>query len=374
MISDISLPAKPEGKQASPEWRLARWQLQRTVQRLLPQERVAFCMRRCQAPTVDIMYSPSRQSAHYQGLMVCGSIWVCPLCAAKISECRRIELDQAIARCIKGDGAVYLATYTIAHDRYDDLSTLLQAFLNARKKAKQGRAAQELRKKFGVLGTVSVREVTWSKLNGWHPHCHELVFFSQEIDAEAYSEAIRERWERSAETEGLNMNEHGFKFDKTSGAVADYIAKFGREPSKVPWGAAAELTKAHLKSGHSDEHLTPFAMLALIAQGCNELKSVFLEYARWFEGKHQLVWSAGLRSILLESPDEKPDVELAEEIEEDVVVLGKLSREQWAVVLRNDARGKLLEAARSGDWQNVVNFLFHIGAVGGPAPPLLGYN
>ncbi|HEU0000414.1 MAG TPA: hypothetical protein VFQ36_05925 [Ktedonobacteraceae bacterium] len=374
MKSDTSLKAKPEIKQANPEWRLVRWQLQRTAQSLLPQERVAFCMRRCQAPTVDIMYSPSRQSAHYQGLMVCGSIWVCPLCAAKISERRRIELDQAIAKCVADGGSVYLATYTIAHNRYDNLLELLQLFLNARKKVKQGRAAQELRNKFDVLGTVSVREVTWSKLNGWHPHCHELVFFSQDIDAEAYSQAIRERWKRSAESEGLSMNEHGFKFDKTSGAVADYIAKFGREPSKVPWGAAAELTKAHLKSGHSDEHLTPFAMLSLIAQGCDELKPVFLEYACWFKGKHQLVWSAGLRSLLLENSDEKPDIELAEEIEEDVIVLGKLSREQWSVILRNDVRGKLLEMARSGDWQCVVNFLSRIGAVGGPAPPLLGFE
>ena len=67
MLSNASLQAKHEDKQAHPEWRLARWQLQRTAQALLPQERVAFCMRRCQASTVEIMYSSSRQSAHYQG-------------------------------------------------------------------------------------------------------------------------------------------------------------------------------------------------------------------------------------------------------------------------------------------------------------------
>jgi hypothetical protein len=216
LLNSSSLKFKLEDNQASR--RMARWQLQRAAQALLPQERVAFCMRRCQASTVDVMYSSSRQSTHYQGLMACGSIWVCPVCSAKISEHRRIELERAIARCIANGGVVYLATYTIAHNRYDNLSDLLQAFLTARKKAKQGYAAQNLRSRFGILGTVSVREVTWSKLNGWHPHCHELVFFSQEI-------------------------------------------------------------------------------------------------------------------------------------EEDAVVLGTLSHEQWAVVLRNDARGKLLEVARSGDWQ-----------------------
>lgn len=111
-------------------------------------------------------------------------------------------------------------------------------------------------------------------------------------------------------------------------------------------------------------------MLALIAQGCDELQPVFLAYARWFKGKHQLVWSAGLRSLLLGNPNEQSDIELAEEIEEDIVILGKLSREQWAVVLRNDARGRLLEVARTGDWQSVVDFLFQVEYVGGPAPPI----
>jgi hypothetical protein len=65
------------------DYRLVKWQLLRTAQALLPHERVAFCMRRVQATTVDVLYSPHHQSAHYGGLMVCGSIWVCPLCAAK---------------------------------------------------------------------------------------------------------------------------------------------------------------------------------------------------------------------------------------------------------------------------------------------------
>src|SRR5712691_4776616 len=76
--------------QSDADWRQAKWQLQREAQALLPNERVAFCMRRIQARTVDVLYSVQHQSAHYGGLMVCGSVWVCPLCAAKISEHRRV--------------------------------------------------------------------------------------------------------------------------------------------------------------------------------------------------------------------------------------------------------------------------------------------
>ena len=238
-------------------------------------------MRRIQASTIDVLYSPTNQSAHYSGLMVCGSIWVCPICAAKISERRRSELEQAIERCIANGGAVYLVTYTISHKRYDSLETLLQSFLSARRRMRQGRAAQEFRKQFGILGTVSVREVTWSKQNGWHPHCHELVFCSSEIDVEMFDKVAREQWERSVEHEGLSINEHGFNVSRTYGSVADYVAKFGREPLRTPWGAATELTKGHLKQGRSKEHehVTPFAMLLLISQGRDELKPIFREYA-----------------------------------------------------------------------------------------------
>ena len=301
--------------------------------------------------------------------MVCGSVWMCPLCAAKIAERRRIELEQAIARCIANGGVVYLATYTIAHKRYDNLSELLCSFLAARKRARQGRAAQKLRERFGIIGTVSVREVTWSKLNGWHPHCHELVFFKSEIDAEVYAERASNQWQKAAEHKGLSMNEHGFSLERTYGAVADYIAKFGREPLHASWSAATELTKAHLKRGQGEEHLTPFAMLWHISQGCDELKPVFIEYARWFKGKHQLVWSAGLRSLLLDNEEEKSDLELAQEQEDEVVLLGQLTHSQWRTVLINDARGKLLEVARSGDWQLVMAFIVDIGNNHGPGPP-----
>src|SRR5437764_10285238 len=245
LTENVSALSKDEDARLEVDNRLVKWRLQRTAQALLPNERVAFCMRRIQATTVDVLYSPTRQSAHYSGLMVCGSIWVCPLCAAKISERRRVELEQAIAQCIEKGGAVYLVTYTISHKRYDDLSTLLQSFLAARKRVKQGRAAQTLRKQFGILGTISVREVTWSKLNGCHPHCHELVFCSAEIDIDEYDQAARSHWQRSVEHEGLSINDHGFNISRTYGSVADYVAKFGREPRHSPWGAATEMTKGH---------------------------------------------------------------------------------------------------------------------------------
>lgn len=171
------------------------------------------------------------------------------------------------------------------------------------------------------------------------------------------------------------MNEHGFQLDRTFGAVADYVAKFGRQPLREPWGTAAELAKSHLKRGKGQEHLTPFAMLELISLGHDELKPIFIEYAKWFKGKHQLVWSAGLRSRLLTTTGDLSDLDIVQEQEqelEEVILLGQLNRCQWSTIRRNEARGELLEVAKSGNWQDVLAFLQSIGTSDMPSPLCLG--
>jgi hypothetical protein len=63
---------------------------------------------------VQVLHSPLHRVAHYKSLIVCGSVWMCPLCTAKISERRREELERAVSRHIAQNGAVYMATYTNA--------------------------------------------------------------------------------------------------------------------------------------------------------------------------------------------------------------------------------------------------------------------
>src|SRR5215469_12848415 len=348
--------------------RLFRWALHAEARHWLQGERVAECMYvvNPMALGVEVLHTPHLPAAHYNSLFVCGSVWMCPLCAAKISERRRTqELEPAIKRHIEGGGAVYLETYTVSHTRFDSLPDLLHAFLKARERMRQGEYAQKRKQAFRIIGTISVLEVTWSPLNAWHPHKHELVFTASAIgnmSARTYAAEARADWQRAAAQQGLHMDAHGYRLDRTYGAVADYIAKYGREPLKPPWGVEAELTKGHLKQGRGPvEHLTPFGLLAHIYQGEEDLAPLFQEYARWFKGHKQLSWSKGLRKRLLGTEEEKSDEELVQEQQEDAVLLGRLTRTQWRVVLANDARGELLEVAQSGEWQQVQAFLTDIG-------------
>ena len=69
--------------------RLTKWTRQSVAQELLPHERVAQCMRHIKGGSgVDIVYNMTFQSAHYENLLTCGSVWHCPVCAARIAEKR----------------------------------------------------------------------------------------------------------------------------------------------------------------------------------------------------------------------------------------------------------------------------------------------
>jgi len=105
------------------------------------------------------------------------------------------------------------------------------------------------------------------------------------------------------------------------------------------------------------------------------LKPIFIEYAKWFKGKHQLVWSAGLRSRLFTTAGDLSDLEIVQQQDqelEEVILLGQLNRRQWSTVLRNEARGELLEVAKSGNWENVLAFLESIDTSHTPSPLSLG--
>lgn len=356
-----------------------RWRLQSRGAKLLPDEAVSSCMRCMQqgVSLVSVIYVAATSSAHYSGLQTCGSVWLCCVCAAKITQRRKGEIEQAVMYAAAHDLQVVMFTYTFQHSRVDSLRGLVERMSAAAEFYRSGRPYTRLRKAFGVVGYIRALEVTYGRANGWHPHVHELVFLAQGVDLVAFSEASRQLWEHAAARSGLSMNKHGFKADTTDTRIAAYIAKFGRDPSEVTvqrytpgteewqgaWNEAAELTKWHIKQGVArlgdDEHVTPFGLLAYADEGDVQAAALFQEYAGVFKGRHQLQWSRGLKQLV--GIEEKSDKELAEEECEQGNELIALSRPAWAVVVANDARCELLQVARLGDVERVTQFLYDLG-------------
>ncbi len=349
--------------------RLERFRLQAVARACVPRERVAFCLRARlpDAAGVGVWHAPEHGSAHYSGLMVCGSAWLCPVCAAKLAERSRAELAEAIAAWRAVGGQVALVTYTLAHERADDLGATLGGFLAAQESMTGTRAYRALRGVWGVVGAIKALEVTWGAAHGWHPHCHTLLFLRDGVDIEGAADELYRCWSAALGRRGLRCTrERGVVVQRGFGAVEEYVTKYGRA-----WDLPDELTKAHIKRGRGGRH-SPWDLLRWFAEtGEVQARALFREYAAVFKGRRRLVFSPDLRDRLGLGA-ERSDEELAAVVVADAVLLATLSAEAWAAVRRADRRGELLEVARSGDAGAVRRFVADLVRRSRPAVPRAG--
>jgi len=322
--------------------------MQRAAGRLLPHERVANCLRLRVPNTEGVeVYRREDSATYYANLQACGSVWCCPVCAAKVSERRRVELVQALEEWKRRGGQVYLVTLTVPHYAGYKAFGLVETVLDLVRKFWSGRGAAS-----GILpgyaGQIRALEVTHGE-NGWHPHVHILVFLERALeDSEVFTvwEALYARWSSLVGASGLGTpNKHGLTLQDGSEA-AKYAGK---------WGLPEELTKAHIKQARRRGR-TPFALLADHLDGDDQAGRLFREFARAFKGKRQLFWSRGLRD-LLGLAHEKSDDELAASVDALDALLGVLEPDDWRLVLQRELRGEVLEVARSGDWSAVRRLL-----------------
>lgn len=338
--------------------RFLRYQMQAAAKYLLPNNRVGICLRhqREKYGTVDVFKHRQTQKAFYGGLMVCGSVWICPVCASKISERRRGELKHASTSYREAGGNLTMLTLTFSHSRTDKLKDLLSALGQAAAKFRTGKRFDKLRKELGIIGSVRALEITYGS-NGWHPHIHLLNFHENEIDGwerEEYEERFYDMWLAACKKYGLSCSrEHGVKLDDATEAD-QYIGKWG-ELIEKRWGIDSEMTKSHIKQGR-EEGLTPFDFLRRIVEdGDLEYAMQFKEYAAAMKGKTQLYWSRGLKQRF--TIEERTDEEIAESKEEPADLLGGLTWQDWRYIIRNDYRAKLLDLIEKYGFEEALRII-----------------
>ena len=340
--------------------RVERFALQSVARDILPKSRTAFCLRsRIKGGEgVGVWRSTQHQTAHYSGLIVCGSVWTCPVCAAKISERRRLELQAAIAQHRESGGDAYLLTLTTPHGRRDDLAQLLAMQAKALASFTAQRAVKAVFAEMGEIGRVRAFEVTHGRKgtnNGWHPHYHFLQFAKGGADAAQLMDwrtRLYLEWAKCCERAGLGTPSFQHGLDLQDGSKADkYLSK---------WGLECEMTKGHVKQAKAGGE-TPFDLLraVLADKSDRQAAALFSEFGRVFKGKRQLSWSRGLRARF-DLAEEKTDEELSREQSEDAELLGLISVDEWRDVLRVQARGVVLELAAAGGWLAVARFLWFI--------------
>lgn len=317
-----------------------KWQLQAVAKSLLPDSRLSICMHNIRGgkSEVDVHRSADSGRAYYSNLMVCGSVWACPVCAAKIQAVRAAEVRAAIDAHVATGGAVVMATFTVPHSRGDDLGDLLQRFNDAVRKLRQQRAYVRLSEAFGIVGSIRALEVTYSWANGWHPHVHMLLFLESGVDLSALHAAMFPLWSRVSASAGFGrVSPDAFHLGDAA-AVKTYLTKMGAE---YLWSAEHELVKANSKRGGVGSY-TPFDLLrAQLDASDPRLAALFVEYARVFKGRKQLVWSRGLRARLLGDVG-ATDEQVASSIGKNDEVLAHIPLADWRIIRRRRLQSVVL--------------------------------
>jgi hypothetical protein len=336
--------------------------LQSAARELMKKELVAKCYRALVPGKllVDVLYSPKVERAHYKHLQICASVWMCPICSAKITERRRVELSSVLS--VHDDLDYALVSFTLQHDNGHSLRETLEVLLEGYRFLKAGKRWKEFVAKYGLVGSVRALEVTQGD-RGWHPHLHVLFFFRKGVRLNGIRNFLKRRWmDVMDRNDRLAGYQHGVDFRTAQDDVAEYVSKFGDDSQlEKKWRTEHELTKGPVKVSRSAVGRTPLQLLADYVDGDDRSGELWQEYARQFKGKRQLVWSRGLRKRLGLDREETDD-EIAKREDEESFLLASLSFRQWKVILANDARGEVLEIASRNDPDALNEFLKLIGA------------
>lgn len=335
--------------------RAERWALTSIARKLLPQERVSKCMvLRTKNPftggllDIEICKSERLKKAFYHGLMSCGRVWHCPICAAKISEKRRVELKNAIGFAKEKKLGIHFVTLTFPHGISDDLEEITKMMSKAYGKLSSGKHSIKMKLKNlnpnnTFHGFIRAVEVTHGK-NGFHPHVHMIVITDGSVTRDVMQCVYCESWMRACRLAGLPIpsKEHGCTV-KDGSFASDYVSK---------WGLEEEMTKANQKKTKS-KGMTPWGLLKCVLEGDDSVytpeyaSNLFRVYARVFKGKRQLFWSVGLRKFL-SLGSEASDQELADgPDDEQALVLATLTPEEWKIVRHKKQQANLLSVAES---------------------------
>lgn len=324
--------------------RTERYALQSVSKDILPNERIKICLRNIIGSNVEVRNHLKTNKAFYSGLMICGSVWLCPVCAAKISEKRKNELTKAVTTHKNSGAFLSMLTLTVRHKRTDKLGTLLEAFNGAVSKMMTTKQYHEIRQEMGIIGRVKALEVTHG-FNGWHPHAHIVIFHENKTDLKKMEKRMYKLWSSACKKFSLSTTqEYGIDLQGAEHVQA-YLSKHGS------WSIEQEMTKSHIKKGR-DSNMTPFDLLRDVLHNDDDYsKALFKEYALAFKGKRQLHWSRGLKDYF--AITDKTDEELAKEKVEQADLLGLLTSDQWKEILRSNQRAQLLT--------NIEKFGYDVG-------------
>lgn len=225
--------------------------------------------------------------AHWNGVVSCKSVWLCPVCAARIASRRRDQVAHLVKEHQQQGGVVILLTYTISHQRGDSLEDLVNQLTAGWSALRRSAAVKRAEGLLRLRGGIRALEITHGR-SGWHPHLHLLLFLGGDgqgyLDLHHITEGMGilvDSWIRRFYRSGVSVSELAQDWQ-----ICDNAERAGEYATK--WGAAAELTHGHIKRGKAGSR-TPWDILADYAADRWPPDGDLLQhYGRTMKGRRQL--------------------------------------------------------------------------------------
>ena len=320
------------------------------------------------AHTVDIVKRARTDNVFYRNLCTCKLVWLCPICAARISARRTYELidllsrtsDHTIIDSIGVRGIVRdlrynicMATFTVGHKLKDPLARTMRVLKTSYHGMFSGRGAKRFYDAYGIVGGVRAFEVTHGALNGWHPHIHTLFISETPFNAPRASEmfiALAPRWVNEVERAGgYATMDRGVNVMYGDRSLIHYIDKSGQHITRVCLDNSPinEVGRTPAKKGH-DGGRTLWQLLADYVRGDIAAGELWIVAQAELKGTRQLLPSNSIRALMIDPDALRDDIAGIDERRADDIILAQLSLDDWRLVHRWGLRGQLLEQARQG--------------------------
>jgi hypothetical protein len=355
---DLDLTVNPEDLRRRA--RLALRAAGRRVSRLKSRPRDGsepqYTLRKCGAVRIsesgNVRLKLVGNTGYAEGVVHCGSIWGCAVCAAKIRNGRAQIYGESAARWIAAGNTIMMITLTAPHSAGMALDPFWDLISKGVSRLTSSAGWRDLKAELG--GEVYYRraiEVTHGS-NGWHVHCHLLIYIRGDAGAaglaavDAYFRHCWPKWITSQDDPATGKprkvpNRHGVdvKPCHAGDSAAEYIVK-----TQDGGGVGNELIRADLKTGRSSGR-TPFEILGSADHGVKRDLALWWEWEQASQGRRAITQSQGLADVLGEN--DLTDQELADE-EAGGEAVADVPGESWDQVIRQQIEAEVFEAARGG--------------------------
>lgn len=290
-------------------------------------------------------------------LQTCGSVWSCPVCAAREAVAKGLEVKKALQYANENNLIPIMVTLTASHKIHTPLRDFKARFKSAWNMFSSHRRWRTFKRKYGLKHWIANREVTYG-LNGWHYHMH-LLLFMDAVDLKYADESIGlERLLTSlwldclAHNALLGTDEYALKVSAHESVGAEYLTKIGLTEDAKTGDLQYEMTA----SGNKKSGYTIWDILRHASYGDRLSVRLYLEFIEAMFGDSFLSFSKGflplLEDIKLEGDDEE------KQTKKDWLAIAPY---WWQIVFRSYSIADLLEvAARTRNIEAVREFLYNL--------------